>query len=324
MNLAFLSFFNGLSNRGAETFVRELASRLSQKVRVTVYQNGKPDPRNPYQTKYLPSLYLMPDFDPLPDIIFPVNGRLQAIQTKLWSLKGKSKIIISGQSGIGIDDRLNLYTFPKVFVSLSDFQLQWAKKINPLVRHAKIPNGVDIQKFNPGVKPLDFGLAKPVVVYTAAFETIKRHNLLIDAIAKTKASLLMIGTGSLESEIFRLAESKLGKSRFKIQSLSYSQMPQVYPGCDLFVYPVAPWESFGISMLEAMASGLPVVATDDPIRREIVGNAGLLTDPIQIDKFAQSIDQALQSEWKGLPQIQAKKFSWDEISNLYLNLCNSL
>ena len=324
MNLAFLSFFNGLSFRGAETFTHELASRLSQKMQVIVYQNGKPDPKNSYQTKYLPSLYLMPDFDPLPDIIIPLNGRIQAVQTKLWSVRHNTKIIISGQSGIGFDDRLNLYTFPKAFVSQTDFQLQWAKKINPFVKHFKIPNGVDVHKFNPGIKPLDFGLPKPVVVCTAAFETIKRHTLLIEAISRTKASLLLIGTGSLETQIAGLAEQKLGSKRFKIQSLPYFRMPQVYTGCDLFVYPVAPWESFGISILEAMASGLPVVATDDPIRREIVGNAGKFADPVQIDQFAKTIDQALNSEWKDLPQIQADKFSWDGIANLYLNLCNSL
>ena len=60
-------------------------------------------------------------------------------------------------------------------------------------------------------------------------------------------------------------------------------------------------------MVEAMASGLPVVATDDPIRREIVGDAGLFVDPTDTNKFANTIEKALNTNWGEKPRKQAEK-----------------
>jgi len=101
---------------------------------------------------------------------------------------------------------------------------------------------------------------------------------------------------------------------------SHQTMPFVYTACDLFSYPTSPWESFGIAMLEAMASGLPVVATDDPIRREIVGNAGLFVDPTDSAAYARVLEKALNTNWGDKPRHQAAKFSWDKIVALY-DLC---
>ncbi len=266
----FLSFFNGLSNRGAETFVHELASGLSRDFRVSVYQNGKPDSSLPYEVKFLPSLYSLPRFEPYPDIIIPVNGRMQSVLTRIWALTHNAKVIISGQSGIGFDDRLNLLTFPDAFVGFTDYQCSWAGKANPLVKIVKIPDGVNLEKFNPGVPPQKIDLPRPIIMYTAALEKIKRCDLLIEAVSLTQASLLIVGKGSLEDSISALGQQKLGSKRFQIISVPYTQMPEIYTACDLYAYPTSPWESFGLSILEAMATDLPVVATDDPIRREIV------------------------------------------------------
>lgn len=326
MNIAFLSFFNGLHFRGVETFVHELATRLSTNHKVVVYQNGKALTKTAYQVKYLPSQSSLPDFDPLPEVIIPVNGRIQAILCKYWALTHKAKVIISGQSGPGFDDRLNLYTFPDAFVSMTDYQLQWAKKTNPyLKKNVKISNGVDLNLFHSGNKPYSFNLPHPVILYVAALEPIKRHHLLIQALANIpQASLLLVGRGSLENEINAQATQVLGKKRYQIQFFPLSQMPFVYPAADLFVYPTAPWESFGIAILEAMASGLPVVATDDPIRQEIIGDGGVLADPTDPSKFAKAIETALGTKWNKKPVDQAKKFSWDAVSDKYLDLCKSL
>jgi glycosyltransferase involved in cell wall biosynthesis len=324
VNIAFLSFFNGLSNRGAETFVHEVASRLARDFQICVYQNGKSDANLPYSTKYLPSLQSLPQFDPKPDVIIPTNGRIQAILARIWAMTHQVKVIISGQSGSGFDDRLNLYTFPDIFVGLTDFQVAWAKQVNPVVKVVKIPNGVHLKKFNPKVTPFTVNLPRPVILYVAALEQIKRHNLLIEAIAQTPASLLLVGQGSLEQAISDYGNHQLGPERFKIMSLPYSQMPGIYTGCDLFVYPTAPWESFGIAILEALASGLPVVATTDPIRTEIVGDAGLLADPTDPVQFAAVITRALNSNWGNKPTLQAAKFSWEAIAQKYGELCKSL
>jgi len=325
MRIAFLSFYNGLNFRGVETFVHELGNRLTDRGhQVTVFQYGPEMKNTKYQVDSLASIYSLPDMlFPPPDIIFPLNGRVQAIRTKIWAYGHRKKMVISGQSGPGLDDRLNLYTLPDTFIGLTDFQCVWAKKVNPYVKVVKIPNGVDTSRFHPGVKPVNHGLPHPVILYVAALEPIKRQELLIRAIAKTKASLLLVGHGSLTEPLTEMCQ-RLLPNRYRIMTFSLAEMPSVYTACDLFTYPTSPWESFGIAILEAMASGLAVVADDDPIRREIIGPAGLFVNPINIETYAKSLETALAEKWGTKPADRANLYKWDKIAADYSDLFTHL
>ena len=158
-----------------------------------------------------------------------------------------------------------------------------------------------------------------------AFTKEKRHDLTIKAVAKLKSVKLVIigGGGNKKDEIEALGTRLLG-TRFEIKSVSNEKMPEVYKKADVFAYPTVPWESFGIAMVEAMASGLPVVATDDPIRREIVGDAGFFVDPTDTDGYAKALKEALDKNWGDIPRKQAEKFDWDEIAIEYEKLFKSL
>jgi glycosyltransferase involved in cell wall biosynthesis len=321
MKIVFISYYSGKNFRGVETYVHELANRLSSNNSVTVFQSGNPLPDSKYETVRITNKIVFTDIPRDTDILIPTNGRFQTLFAKLWCLTHpKTKLIISGQSGPGFDDRLNLWCFPDKFIALTKFQENWAKKANPFVSTSIISNGVDLEHFNPQVKPLDIDLPRPVILYVAALETIKRHQLLIQAVSHTNASLLLVGQGSLNNEINRLGQQLLG-NKFKIISLPHDQIPSVYPACDLFVYPTSAYESFGIAILEAMASGLPVVATNDPIRREIIGESGWFVDPVDLNDFSQKLTIALTSQPKTKPRLQAEKFSWDTIAKNYSHLC---
>src|SRR5690606_135310 len=89
---------------------------------------------------------------------------------------------------------------------------------------------------------------------------------------------------------------------------------------DLFTYPTSPAESFGIVIAEALASGLAVVAADDPIRREIIGKAGIFVDPENTVEYANCLDEALTKNWGDLPRKQAAKYSWESIALQYESL----
>ena len=58
MKIAFLNIYSGLVNRGAETFVHELATRLRNQHRVVVFQGGKSSPQK-YQTIVIPNIKLI-------------------------------------------------------------------------------------------------------------------------------------------------------------------------------------------------------------------------------------------------------------------------
>lgn len=230
-------------------------------------------------------------------------------------------MIVSGQSGMGWDDRINLYCFPDVFIALSSEALKWAKRVNPFVSSVYIPNGVDINKFQPPRTKSQTKETKTVLA-VGAFTEQKRLDLAIDAASKLENIRLVIagGGGNIKNNIYDLGIKKLGKDKFEIISVPFEKMPEVYQSADVFTLPSKSSEAFGNVLVEAMASGLPVVATDDPVRREIVGDAGILVDPTNTDAYSKALQKALDNDWQDAPRKQAEKFSWDVIAKEYENL----
>jgi alpha-1,3-rhamnosyl/mannosyltransferase len=72
------------------------------------------------------------------------------------------------------------------------------------------------------------------------------------------------------------------------------ELPALYRLADLVVYPSL-YEGFGLPPLEAMASGTPVVASDIPAIREVVGDAAILVEPTDEGELAAAIERALTS-----------------------------
>ena len=101
-------------------------------------------------------------------------------------------------------------------------------------------------------------------------------------------------------------------------------MPKIYGLANLFTLAPDVSEAFGIVYLEALSSGLPVVAIDDDIRREIIGDAGIFVDPINIKHYANAINDALNRYWGNKPREQAEKFGWHEIANKYETVFSDL
>lgn len=322
LKIAFLSFYSGGVYRGVETLVHELSNRLfDMGHEVTVFQRGGVFKNAEYKTirKEGKSIReftkeVLSELDT--DIVLPMNGGWQSILCKMWAKRNNKKVVISGQAGPGLDDRINLYTFPDAFLGMTDFQCAWAKKINPFVKVIKIPNGVDIETFEPSNREPN----GKKILCVAALVPMKRLNLAIKAAARVEdASLTLVGKGEQESYLKNFGR-ELMPGRLTINTVPYGEISKVYKDADLFTFPTSPWESFGIVLLEAMASGLPVVASDDPIRREIVGDAGVFVDPEDTDTYASALQKALDTNWGDKPRKQAKKFSWDKIAKQYEDL----
>jgi len=309
MKIAFLNKYQNKVSRGSETFVFELSKRLSKN----------------HQVDVIAEINYLSFFKKKYDVIIPTNGQIQVILIRFISWLTEAKMIVSGQSGMGWDDRLNLYAFPDTFVALSSLALLWAKKINPFVKSVYIPNGVDLSKFNVLRRPLKKRTLK-VILAVGAYTKQKRLDLAIDAVAKLKDVKLIIagGGGDLKEEITNYGFKTLGSSRFEAISVPFNKMPEVYKLADLFTLPSTPSESFGNVLVEALSCGLPVVATNDPIRKEIVGDAGILIDPTIIEEYSQSLKKALELNWGEIPRKQAEKFDWDKIAQQYEELLKSL
>lgn len=340
MKIAFLNIYQGIVSRGAENFVKEVSSCLGQNYQVDVYSakgkisEEKARSQTPFTLwgKILYKFYLDAHsrrvlcftLSVLPKIlkgnydwVIPVDCGWQLLILKLLKLL-KSKILVSGQAGIGRDDLRNLRMRPDVFVALTRRAERWAKEVSSGVRIVHIPNGVDLEKFNPEVKLAKLDLEKPIILCVAGLNPYKRVDLTIKAVAELeKGSLLLLGDGPQREEIDNLAGTLLGSRRYLRTTVPYEEMPAYYTAADLFTLVSESSEAFGSAYVEAMACGLPVVATNDEMRREIVGEAGLFVDPTDLEKYTEALDKALTTDWGNKPRQQAQKFSWDKITKEY-------
>ncbi len=336
MKIGILSAYQGGVLRGAERFVEEISKRLKNGYDVVIFSaKVKPlkrwsffwrffiDPQGIFifwfTFKNLINLW-REKFD----IVIPINGGWQPALVRLLTWLRGGRMVVIGHSGIGWDDRNNIYCFPDAFVGLTSRQAKWAKRINPFIKVYQVPDGVNLEVFKPLGPKVDIPLPRPIILMVGALVKEKRMELAIEAVSRLKkASLLILGEGDYETEIRKLANLKL-RGRFMIKKVGFEEIANYYRSCDLFTLPSWPNEAFGMVYLEALASGLPVVAPNDEQRKEIVGNAGILVDPTDTNAYAQALKMALKIDWGSKPRKQAQKFSWDKIVKKYEEIFEEL
>jgi len=92
-----------------------------------------------------------------------------------------------------------------------------------------------------------------------------------------------------------------------------ADLPGLYSGCLAFVLPSI-YEGFGLSPLQAMACGAPVAVSNVSSLPEVVGQAGVLFDPGNVESIAAGIIEAIQNrtELKKKSLAQAAKFTWEK------------
>ena len=103
-----------------------------------------------------------------------------------------------------------------------------------------------------------------------------------------------------------------------------TELPLWYNAASLFVYP-SHFEGFGLPVLEAMACGTPVVASNQSALPEVVGEAGLLVDPDDVEAMAAAMtcvltNSRLSQQLAQAGQVRAANFTWPDMASKLLNL----
>ncbi len=155
-----------------------------------------------------------------------------------------------------------------------------------------IYNGLDLKRIlrRPSRPPHDI----PKLIYVGRLEPQKNPEFLLRVLSTIKQpwELSVIGTGSLELALKNLAEEL--KIAPRVRFLGARQdVPQLLADQDFFLFPSL-WEGFGLAVVEAAAAGVPVLASDLPVLRELINNeiATLLPANDQA-AWAQAIQSAL-------------------------------
>ena len=212
-----------------------------------------------------------------------------------------------------------------------------------LVEHAGIEpsrirvahNGADLRAFSGTDRrkaretlAAEIGLDAPFMLYTARLEHPgKNHVRLLEALALLKArgrlpcKLVLAGGrwNGAEAIEARIVELGLGDDVILTGFVESRLLPHLYAAADLFVFPSL-FEGFGIPLLEAMASGTPVCASNVSSIPEVVGDAALLFDPSDPASIAGQIDRLLHDDDLRRTLIdrgrrQAHRFSWDDAAD---------
>lgn len=147
-----------------------------------------------------------------------------------------------------------------------------------------VPHGVDVAVFRPGLRP---PVAGPYVLFAATVHPRKNLAALREAMSRLSEfphRLVVVAgpapdrddSAALEAEAF--SPLRTGAPVVRVQRPGDAELAALMAGCDAFVLPSL-WEGFGLTALEAMACGAPVVVADRGPLPEVVGSAGVAVDP---------------------------------------------
>lgn len=186
-----------------------------------------------------------------------------------------------------------------------------------------VPNGADIGHFRNAL-PATLPPGRRML-FVGRLEPRKGFRIAIDAFAELGARyddlrLVVVGDGPQRTQVRRLPP-RLRARVDMIGRVSHAALPTYHAASDLFVAPATGRESFGIVLAEAMAAGLPVVASDLPGYGEVVrhGREGLLVPPGDVAALAAAAarlldDPALAARLADAGRVRARAFAWPRVA----------
>jgi phosphatidyl-myo-inositol alpha-mannosyltransferase len=193
-----------------------------------------------------------------------------------------------------------------------------------------IPNGINFMDFSgPHVDPITtYQDGRSNILFVGRLEKRKGFKYLLEAFVKIKAirpevSLLVVGGYDRDDRTPHVQfcrENRLHGVRF-IGYVVSELVPSYYRTADVFCAPSTGFESFGIVLLEAMAAGVPIVASDIPGYRSVMthGREGLLVPPGNSDALAEAILQllgnpSLRRQMAECGRETARNYDWGRVA----------
>lgn len=337
-------------HRGAEVAFIEVARQLARRGhQVTLFGSGEPEPSEPYHFVHVPALrresferwpklptlrsetgweeatfapgllakYRPTDFDAVATCAYPFTH--WALGRPVISGRRPKRIFIT-QNGdwpaYSNKAEFRLFSCDRLVCTNPDY----FERNRDRYACALIPNGVDLERFRPGPSEKErFGLPEgPVVLMVSALIASKNVAEGVAAMAAVpNATLVVAGDGPLRDEVRKLAD-QLIPGRYKQLTVPSADMPALYRSADAFMH-LSVDESFGNVFVEALASGLPIVAYDTPRSRWIIGSEACFPQKRDAESLGAAIREALAkgSSASEVALKRAQEFGWPAIGERY-------
>jgi alpha-1,3-rhamnosyl/mannosyltransferase len=173
------------------------------------------------------------------------------------------------------------------------------------------------------------GATEPYLLYVGGHEERKNLTRLIEAFElvrsrhRTECELVLAGPAALPAALAtRIAASGWAEAIHPLVSVDDPTLQALYRGAEALIYPSI-YEGFGLPVLEAMASGTPVVASSAPPLPEVGGEAVIYFDPFDVGAMARQMsrvvtDRGLNARLGRLGVARAALFRWEDTARITL------
>jgi teichuronic acid biosynthesis glycosyltransferase TuaC len=197
-----------------------------------------------------------------------------------------------------------------------------------------IYNGIDVDTFKPATELRSKKIK--TIVTIAKMNPVKNLDLLIKAFSRLPSNvqdnteLVLVGDGPCRQDLEKLARDLKIESKVRFAGYAAHDNVAAYlQKADVFCL-TSLSEGLPVAVLEAMACGLPVVATKVGGVPEAVieGITGLLVESNNLDAYTNALQSALSQHWNPVPirEVVLSKFSWqryaENVMTLYRSICS--
>ena len=263
-----------------------------------------------------------------------------------WRHAGKMPYVISLRGSdvpgynvrLGLDYKLLAPLFSRIWnsasaiIANSNGLASLANQFAPDLPVGVISNGIDTEQFKPHP---DKAIGTPVKLLTVCrLISRKRIDLLIQAVEllkdrKIDVQLNIAGQGNLMGELKKLAEDLSLTDRVNFLGLvTADDLGGLYRDNDIFVMSSV-HEGMSNAMLEAMASGLPIVTTKCEGVEELIDDNGIVVDGYNPQLIAQSVMRLIENpqereQMAVATRDRAMTFSWQNVANQYIDCYRKL
>jgi len=188
-----------------------------------------------------------------------------------------------------------------------------------------VPNGIDLARFDRLTPLPELNDGRPTILFVGRLERRKGLGYLLRAFIELKAQiedlrLVIVGDGPMRRWYSSFTARHDLEDVVMAGYVAPGELPRYYASCDVFCAPNTGDESFGIVLLEAMASGKPIVATDIDGFRTVIspGREGLLVERKSARGLARALqtllqDPELRREMGSRGAETARRYDWERV-----------